>query len=359
MSSNKETLLECWASKQLADKIGERLGTHIQLKEDSLKRIKKQGRSIVWQLDVVDDHYTYPMFLKIYVDSYRSNQVEINLYTKAYPFLQDFLPMIYHVEPQASDRHGNTETWVFMEKLKPLHTQIKMDPIYYFDHVVPALAELHSHTFEEAFYKEKHLFTPWLPIYISSEVQSQRKTQMEESRRNLDKLLKDSQYKDIIKPYHSLMKNVLKKGPDLFPELVFNGLALTHGDLHEKNICCHDITYEEWEVQYIDWEGAEFAPVWYDVALMVEVLVDYRDDWHEKEEELRTRYVQLYAKEMEEWGITFGTDPMRLYKMGYLQWMLEKGLYNELNDALSGRDALLLKRYFEKTKVWGKELGLY
>ncbi|MGZ4122940.1 MAG: phosphotransferase [Tumebacillaceae bacterium] len=359
MSSNIESLLEAWDALRLDHKFSVHFGSKIKLVEDSVKRIKKQGRSIVWQLEVADHNYIYPMFLKIYADSYPSNQVEINIYTKAYPFLHEFLPMIYHVEPQATKRNGKTETWVFMEHLKPLNTQIKMEPVYYFDHVIPALAEMHAHTFEEEFYKHQHLFTPWLPDYLSTELQSLRKLQMDESRKNLDKLMRKSEYKELIRPYYSLMQRILKRGPDFFPELVFNGLSLTHGDLHEKNICSLDATGDEWSVQYIDWEGAEFAPVWYDVALLVEVLIDYRDDWHSREEELRQRGVQLYVKEMEEWGIQFGTDPMKLYKMGYLQWMLEKGLYNELNDALDGREAPLLKRYFEKTKVWGKELGLY
>jgi len=57
--------------------------------------------------------------------------------------------------------------------------------------------------------------------------------------------------------------------------------------------------------------------------------------------------------------VSFSLDPMKLYRMAYLQRILQRGLYLQLSWAVTGRkEAKLLQVYLEKTKALSKELGL-
>ena len=161
-------------------------------------------------------------------------------------------------------------------------------------------------------------------------------------------------------PSYKIIQQILQKGPIFFPEIMQNGQSLIHGDLHIHNISCHNATkIKHWEIRLVDWESAKYAPVWFDLVVLVEILIDFRKDWHSDADEIRAHCVHLYSEEMKKHGITFQTDPLQLLKMTYLQRTLEKRLLNHLRRVLRGEKSVLLKRYLEKIVVWGKELGLY
>ena len=89
-------------------------------------------------------------------------------------------------------------------------------------------------------------------------------------------------------------------------------------------------------IQLIDWESVKYAPVWYDLVVLVELLIDFRKDWHKKADDIRSHCLHLYSKEMKKHGITFSEDPLNLLKMTYLQRTLEKRLLNHLRRVLNG-----------------------
>ena len=114
----------------------------------------------------------------------------------------------------------------------------------------------------------------------------------------------------------------------------------------------------DWDIRLIDLESVKYAPCWYDLVILVEILIDFRSDWQKNEEEIRTRCVHLYTEEMKKYGIYFKENPLNLFKMAYLQRTLEKKLAKHLERALRGQKSALLKRYLEKVVIWGEELGL-
>ena len=139
-----------------------------------------------------------------------------------------------------------------------------------------------------------------------------------------------------------------------------NGQSLIHGDLHVHNISGQNVGGDEdWGIRFVDWESAKYAPGWFDLVVLVEILIDFRKDWHKDADAIRNKSVHLYSEEMKKHGITFQTDPLVLFKMAYLQRTLEKRLLNHLRRVLRGEKSILLTRYLEKIMIWGKELSLY
>ena len=138
-----------------------------------------------------------------------------------------------------------------------------------------------------------------------------------------------------------------------------SGQCLIHGDLHVHNICCKNASEDaDWDIRLIDLESIKYAPCWYDLVVLIEILIDFRSDWQKSEEEIRTRCVHLYTEEMNKYGIHSKENPLNLLKMAYLQRTLEKKLAKHLERALKGQKSALLKRYLEKVVVWGEELEL-
>src|SRR5699024_11359435 len=85
-----------------------------------------------------------------------------------------------------------------------------------------------------------------------------------------------------------------------------------------------------WLIRYVEWESVDYAPVWFDLVVLVEILLDFRRDWQKDAEEIRKKCIDLYSKEMEKYGVTFSSDPLNLLKMTYLQRTLEKKLSNHI-----------------------------
>ncbi|WP_027955588.1 phosphotransferase [Halobacillus kuroshimensis] len=346
-------LTSMFHKNRIEEKLTASLGKKVSLIETSIQNLKSTKRSSIYQLDLQTHNRTFPTIFKIYHSTKYKNEIEINIYSRAYPFLKEFLPNIYLVEKHGSD------TWVFMEFVPQIRGQLTFTPDH-FDLIIPALAKLHAHTYEEKFRRESAVLQPWFPMYDSPEMRKDREKFMSNTLTMLTKAKKEKQWKDVIKPHYKSLKNMYKQGPDFFPELLESGFSITHGDLHMQNICSKDVQKPTaWPIQFIDWESAKFAPSWFDMIVMVEILIAFRKDWQNDADNIRTRVVDVYTKEMKKHGIEFQTPPMKLYKMAYLQRTLEKGLHTQLRRILENRGGELLPYHLEKIAAWGKELGIY
>ena len=166
-------------------------------------------------------------------------------------------------------------------------------------------------------------------------------------------------YRQLLDPYVSLLRRLLEKGPEYFPEVRRAGCSIVHSDLQLSNIACHHVKRQHWNIKFIDWEGGKFAPCWYDMVSLIGVYMAYRREWSDKEEAITKRCVRLYANEMQGNGVTFLTDPMKLYQMAYLQRILQRGLYLQLKWAVTGRkETKLLPIYLTKIQALSKTLNL-
>ena len=89
------------------------------------------------------------------------------------------------------------------------------------------------------------------------------------------------------------------------------------------------------EIRLIDWESAKICACWYDLVVLVEILIDFRSDWQKMKRRFELN-VCIYMRGNEKYGITFNENPLRLLKMAYLQRTLEKKLANHLQRVLDG-----------------------
>lgn len=349
-----KTLSDYFGKFKIEEKLSYSMNKRVEIDSDpdQIECLKSTRRSSIYKLFIRTKADYDPIILKIYNSADYKNEIEINMYGRAYPKLKEFLPKIYHIE-----ENGN-ETWIFMEFVRQVRGQIIFSPKH-FDYIIPTVAKLHAHTFEDKIKKNSDVWKYWLPIYESRSMKNERTKYIERTIGFLDDGMNDDQLKEIIKPYYKSLVKLYNKGPDFFPELFENGSSITHGDLHMQNICSNNVIRNApWEIQFIDWESTKFAPVWLDMVVLVELLIAFRKDWHSNAEEIRTHCAEFYAKEMKKHGINFKTDPMDLYKMAYLQRTLEKGLHTQLRRKFDNRGGELLPYHFEKISTWGRELGL-
>ncbi|MEI4801956.1 phosphotransferase [Bacillus sp. FJAT-51639] len=347
-----KTLSRHFEKLKIAEKLSYSMDKRVAIDPDKIECLKSTRRSSIYKIFIQSKAEYYPIVLKIYNSADYKNEIEINMYDRAYPILKEFLPEIYHIE-----QTGN-ETWIFMEFVRQIRGQITFSPKH-FDYIIPAVAKLHAHTFEDNIKKHKDVWKYWLPIYESSRMRSDRTRNIEKTIDFLDDGMKDDQLRGIIKPYYKSLVKLYNRGPDFFPELFKNGSSITHGDLHLQNICSNNVTlHAPWNIQFIDWESTKYAPVWFDMVVLVEILLGFRKDWQNNAEEIRTHCVEVYAKEMQKNGINFKTKPIDLYKMAYLQRTLEKGLHTQLRRIFDNRGGELLPYHLEKISTWGSELGL-
>ena len=337
---------------KISEKLSYSMAERVVIDPAKIECLKSTTRMSIYKLSLRKKTNHYPIILKIYHSTNYKNEVEINVYQRAYPILKEFLPQIYHVE-----KNGN-DTWIFMEFVQQVRGQITFSPKH-FDYIIPTVAKLHAHTFENNFKKHKDVWKSWLPIYESSHMRSNRAKYIGKTIAFLDDAAKDDRLREIIKPYHKPLIKLCHKGPDFFPELFENGSSITHGDLHMQNICSNNVTPgAPWNIQFIDWESIKYAPVWFDMVVLVEILLGFRKDWQIHAEEIRTHCVKSYTKQMQKNGIQFKTAPIDLYKMAYLQRTLEKGLHTQLRRIFDNRGGELLTYHLEKVSTWGRELGL-
>jgi thiamine kinase-like enzyme len=353
-----EEILSRWKQFDWEKKLKNVLGKKVKLVEERIECLKNsREKTSIWKLVLTDGTEFIPIVLKIYKLPLKENhRLEINMYQKAYNIYHEIMPQLYWLEPNVN---GN-ETWMFTECLKPLRGQIKLAPNH-LERIIPTVAKFHAKTFDNQFLQHADLFDASLPHFDSEEKVKERTKGIKKAKENLKLAMKHPNLRELVGPKYKIIKKILKKGPVFFPEITESGQCLIHGDLHVHNICCENANDDEekWKVSLIDWESAKHYPCWYDLVVLVELLIDFRGDWQQREEEIRSQCVQVYCQEMLKYGITFTEDPLNLLKKAYLQRTLEKKLSSHLQKVLDGGKSTLLKRYLEKIEVWGKELGLY
>lgn len=320
--------------------------------------IKDSFKSSIWQANLSSSEVNQPIIIKIFKRSSskerKKNIVEKNIYRKAYKVFQGLTPEIYHIQRNVLGR----DTWFIMEYVQPLHKQITFAP-HYFDRIIPALAQLHARTFNEKFYKQHSIFKDWLPQYEQRDLEKERHKINTKTAMLLDDAMKHKQLYKTLKPSYRNLKKIIRKGPHYFPPLIEAGQSIIHNDLQTPNIGCNHVHEPNWTLKFIDWEGAQYAPCWFDMFNLVGVFLAYRTDWKSKEETIVKHCAELYASEMKKQGFAFRRDPLQLYKMACLQHILEKGLYLQLSWEISGRKkAYLLNGFVDKINRWGKELSI-
>ncbi|TYR80642.1 phosphotransferase [Priestia megaterium] len=348
-----QVLYKQFQKLKVDEKLSYSIGETVTVDPNKIECLKSTKRSSIYKLLLRRRNSYYPIIFKIYNSTNYKNEVEINIYKKAYPILKEFLPQIYLIETTGS------ETWLFMEFVNQIRGQLTFTPRH-FQYIIPTIAKLHAHTYEGNFKKHNNIWESWFPIYNSDRMRKDRSKYVRKTIDFLDDAAKDTRIKDIIKPYHKSLTKLYSNGPDFFPELTENGSSITHGDLHMQNICSKDVTRNApWNIQFIDWESAKYSPTWFDMIVLVEILLAFRKDWQKQGEEIRAHCVKVYTYEMKKHGITFKTHPMQLYKMAYLQRTLEKGLHTQLRRIFDNRGGELLPYHLEKISTWGKELGIY
>ncbi len=356
LSSNDEIIRQ-WKHFGWNEKIQIVLGKKIELVETQIECLKNsREKTSIWKLMITDGVETIPVVLKIYKSPLKENHTtELNMYQKCSEALNEFMPQVYWVEPNVN----SGEIWMFIEYVRPLRGQIKLVPKH-FDNIIPTVAKFHAATFDNHRKQRGNNFDSWLPHYDSKSMTSDRKKHIEKTKEYLDLAMKDPNLRRVVEPSYLDIHRILQKGPLFFPEIMASGQSLIHGDLHVHNISCQNTSdNQDWGIRFVDWESAKYAPGWFDLVVLVEILIDFRKDWHKDAEDIRNHCAYLYGEEMKKHGITFQTDPLQLLKMTYLQRTLEKRLLNHLRRVLRGEKSILLERYLEKTLVWGKELGLY
>ena len=343
-----------WREMQCADEFAGYFGQPVLLNDQHMDCLKETSKSAIWKLEITVDKQTFPIILKIFKSPVMGHSlVELNMYRNAKDILSELMPVIYMAESMNGD-----DVWVFMEYVPQLKGQVIFTPDQ-FDQIIPALAKLHGLTYNERFYQQWDLFSDWLPLYHSESVTLERQKMNKQTLEYLDKAMGHPELKTNLESSYKRLQNILLKGPEWFPELILAGKSIIHNDLQTPNIGCGNVNEASWRIKFIDWEGARFAPCWFDMFNLVGIFFAYRKDWRSDEEAVIQRCAHLYAAEMDKYGIQFQVDPVKLYKMAYLQRILEKSLFLQLQWATEGhKQAFLLDGYLEKINVWGHELNI-
>ncbi|HEX6988511.1 MAG TPA: phosphotransferase [Bacillota bacterium] len=311
--------------------------------------LQRNARYGLWQLTLrTPDGKRRAAILKI-LGSSRRMRIERNLYLRGYSTLAPLLPRVY-----ACRRQG-ARTWIFQEHVRQLAGRHPWTPET-FTRVIPTVARLHAATYRRGGSPAPRDFGGWVPSYAGGYYAG--RDAYRQTRAYLRRALRRPRLAAQLRPYRRLLLYLLRRGPASFRELRRTGWAIIHGDLHAHNICCNDLDAENWDIRLIDWESMRYAPVWFDLIVLVEMLMDFRPDWRSRQGAIRRRAIADYLKAMESHGIRIGGDHMRLYRLAYLQRTLERGLRTQLRRALEGREAALLKPYLRKVRRWSRRLGL-
>jgi thiamine kinase-like enzyme len=353
---SERTIGRTWRKLNFSEQIGSVLKDSVSLSKEHRVCLKDSFKSSIWSLEANGKNKTYPVILKIFKPVNRTESlVELNMYRKAGKLLHGLMPDIYFIEQRVN---GN-EWWVCMEHNKPVKGQLVFTPRHFLN-IIPSLAELHARTYNDKFKSHKSLFSDWLPVYQSVVMKRERHETNEKTKLLLEEAMNHPHLKEMIQPSYSTIKKLLQKGSLYFPEMIEAGQSIVHSDLQTANMCCSDITKKNWPIKFIDWEGAKYAPCWFDMVNMVGIFFAYRKDWRAHEQAITQQCVQLYAQEMKKRGIVWKQDPYKLYKMTFLQRILEKTLFLQLNWEVKGiKKGLLLPGIVDKINRWGKELKLF
>ncbi len=355
---NKRLIIRKWRQMHFENKFKSFYDGDVSLNQRKMECLKDSYKSSVWKLEVNVKKKCLPIILKIFKPLRRprpESMVEKKIYRKAKKVLQPFMPQIYTTKKNVNGR----DLWVFMEYVEPIKGRVKYNPDH-FSNIIPTLAKLHASTMKEQWDKHSRIFEGWLPRYDSQEMIQERTRINKLTSYYLDEAMNIPALRKMLTPYYTLLQKLLKEGPEYFPEVTKAGMSIVHGDLHTANMACHNVDNKEWKLKLIDWEGAKFAPCWFDLVNLIGVFLAYRREWKHEEEAITERSVKLYADEMRKNGVDFGADPVKLYRKAYLKRVLERSLYLQLSWAVTGqKEAKLLPVHLEKIKHWGKGLDLY
>ena len=306
----------------------------------------RNRRYSLWQLELEADGSPLPPVILKVLSHHRRNRVERELWCKGRRLLAPVLPILYGCH--TLDGH----TWLFQQQVLPLAGRIALRPAT-FAQILPAVATLHALAWRMG---PGPAPTPWLPNCSDGPYAGPRA--YARTRAYIERALRRQDLRRLLKPYRGLLMALLDGGSGLFGELAATVWSIVHGDLHMHNVCCNDLGSRRWDVRFIDWQTARFAPVWFDLVVLVELLIDFRRDWWPEAADIRRQAFEHYRRALEERGLELSGDPWRLYRLAYLQRTLEIGLRTQLRRALDGRDSPLLERYLHKLADWSRELQL-
>lgn len=357
---NRRLIRRSWRKLHLAESLALCFNEAVSLNRRKMKCLKDSYKSSIWKLELKLEasQRRFPIILKISKQLRKKRPesiIEKKIARKARKVLQPFMPKIYLTKKNVNGH----DLWVFMEYIEAIQGRVRYQPDH-FAKIIPVLAKLHAATMNERFFQHERIFAGWLPRFDSAEMKRERIRLNKKTVHYLNKAMKISSLRSLLQPYDALLRRLLAKGPEYFPEVSREGLSIIHGDLNTANIVCHNVKKKKWEVKFIDWEGAKFAPCWFDLVNLIGIFLAYRREWADQEEEITRRSVKLYADEMKTHGVVFHTDPQKLYQMAYLKRILERSLYLQLNWAVTGKkEAKLLPVLLEKIKTLGKKLDLY
>ena len=338
-----------WRAWRVARSVAAEHGDHIGAEPARIELVHRNERHSLWRLHLpVPGGPDRPVMLKILGPS-RRNQVERDIYGKARHVLAPVMPRIY------AHRRERGRTWIFQEHVLPVTGRFPFAPET-FARVIPIVARLHAATFRTGAAAAPKPFHPWLPTYAGGTYA--KHGPYARTRLYLDRAARRPHLARLLRPHRRALDHLLAQGPGQFAELARTGWSVIHGDLHMHNVCCNDLQAETWDVRFIDWESARFAPVWFDLIVLVELLIDFRNDWWPRQAEIRHQALAAYVHAMERHRIRIPGDHRRLYRLAYLQRTIETGLSTQLRRALSGREHPLLGPYLHKLSRWSRELGL-
>lgn len=345
-----------WRAMKFSEKVGVILGDSVRLNNERIICLKDSYKSMIWTLEAKGKAATYPLILKIFKNMNRQETlVEWNMYQKASKVLQDLIPDIYFHEPGMENGHR----WICMEHVRPIRGRITFKPEHFLQ-MIPSLAELHARTYNDRFQAHQSSFAGWLPQYESKALQKERLETNEMTLVLLDEAMEHPELREKLSPYYAKIEKILLRGPNYFPEVVKAGQCIVHSDLQTTNMGCHDLEKSKWDIKFLDWEGAKYAPCWLDVVNMVGIFFAYRKDCREFEDIIVPQCAEMYANEMKKRGIVWKEAPYRLYQMAYLQRILEKGLYLQLHWEVNRiKKGVLLAGFIDKINRWGKEFALF
>ncbi|WP_020617538.1 phosphotransferase [Paenibacillus daejeonensis] len=347
-----------WRSLGMEDAWKTQHGEAAVLQDKDMTCLKDSYKSSIWKLTLQTGGKKKAVILKVHKPLRKSrpeSTVEKNIYRRARKVLQPFMPHIYMSKRNVHDRG---DLWTFMEYVEPVKGQIVYTPDH-FARIIPSLARMHAATYGKRLVAYKAMFGDWMPRYDSKAMQEQREQTRRDTLHYLGEAMKRPALKIIVSPYERVLRRLLEKGPEYCPEVTKSGLCVVHGDLHTANMASHRVKEEDWQVRLIDWEGAKIAPCWYDIVNLIGVFLAYRREWKNEEDQITRAAVDLYAREMQKHGVVFEEAPLVLYRKAYLQRVLERGLYLQLNWAVTGKkEAKLLRVYLEKIWVLSKLLKL-
>ncbi|WP_256759891.1 aminoglycoside phosphotransferase family protein [Cohnella sp. WQ 127256] len=347
-----------WKEMNFAHEFEPFYDDEVTLNHRKMRCLKDSYKSSVWKLEIKVNQKSYPIILKISKHLRKArpeSTVEKNIYRKAKKVLQPFMPQIYMTKRNVNGH----DLWVLMEYIEPIKGRVKYNPDH-FSKIIPTLAKLHASTMGNRIEQHERVFAGWLPRYDSQELIDERVQINQQTIYYLEKAMDIPKLKAKLNPHYTPLRKLLKRGPGYFPEVTKAGMSIVHGDLHTANIASNNIKDKDWKLKFIDWEGAKFAPCWFDLVNLIGVFLAYRREWKDEEEAITRRSVHQYAEEMRKNGVDFEIDPMKLYEMAYLKRILERSLYLQLSWAVTGKkEAKLLSVHLEKLSMWGKKYGLY